>query len=56
MGLPDGCFEGAVGGAILGTTTTVMLAATGEMRLLEHGEKLGAERPGFDVVLPPWSP
>ncbi|CAM9350599.1 unnamed protein product [Ectocarpus sp. 4 AP-2014] len=31
MGLPDGCLEGAVGGAILGTTTTVMLAATGKL-------------------------
>lgn len=29
MGLPSGCFEGAVGGAVLGTTTTIMLAATG---------------------------
>eukprot|EP00903_Cladosiphon_okamuranus_P017330 g15967.t1 len=31
MGLPSGCFEGAMGGAVLGTTTTVMLAATGKL-------------------------
>lgn len=34
MGLPSGCFEGAVGGAVLGTTTTVMLAATGALLCL----------------------
>jgi len=29
MGIPDGWLEGAIGGAVLGITTTVMLATTG---------------------------
>ncbi|CAN0007087.1 unnamed protein product [Pylaiella littoralis] len=31
MGIPDGWVNGAVGGAVLGTTTTIMLAATGKL-------------------------